>query len=98
MSGHTPGEWRVAEDDQNGQAIVRAEHTEICTCWHHCVGSIEQQMRANARLIAGAPAMLEALQACLGALTGGMDGDWRNDVEPTDLARAAIKQATGEPS
>lgn len=60
MSGavHTPGPWRVAYDDHNGQAVVSSEHTEIATCWHHCVGSIEKQMRANARLIAAAPELL----------------------------------------
>ena len=60
---YTPGPWEVGEDDANGQAVVRSEHTEICTCWHHCVGSIEQQMRANALLIAAAPELLEALKA-----------------------------------
>jgi hypothetical protein len=57
----TPGPWAVAEDDANGQAVVRGEHIEICTCWHHSVGAIENEMRFNARLIAEAPAMAEAL-------------------------------------
>lgn len=63
MSGvkHTPGPWEVAYLDENGQSVVKGEHTEIATCWHHCVGSIEAQMHANARLIAAAPDLLEAL-------------------------------------
>ena len=62
MSKHTPGPWEIAEDDTHGQAVVRGEHIEIATCWHHCVGSIEKEMRANARLIAAVPDLLEALK------------------------------------
>ena len=65
---HTPGPWYVGQDDTNGQAIVRGEHIEIATCWHHCVGSIEKEMRANARLIAAAPEMLDALRRAAMAL------------------------------
>ena len=61
----TPGKWIVAYDDHNGQAVVSGEHTEIATCWHHSVGSIEKQMRANAQLIAEAPALLAFAQMIL---------------------------------
>lgn len=61
-SKHTPGPWAVGDLDQNGQRIVRGEHIEICTCWHHSVGSIEKEMEANAQLIAAAPDLLKALQ------------------------------------
>src|SRR5579863_9751596 len=44
---HTEGPWEVGDLDKNGQRIVRAEHIEIATCWHHCVGSIEKEMEAN---------------------------------------------------
>lgn len=54
----TKGPWHVAYIDENGQAVVSGEHTEVATCWHHCVTSIEQEMRANARLIAAAPDLL----------------------------------------
>ena len=43
----THGPWSVGDDDKNGQAVVCAEHIEIATCWHHCVGSIEKEMRAE---------------------------------------------------
>lgn len=39
--------------------------------------------------------LLDALQVCLGHLTGGMDGDWR-ECDPIELARAAIAKAQGE--
>lgn len=61
MSKHTEGPWTVDRLDRNGQAVVKAEHIEVATCWHHCVGSIEKEMYANARLIAAAPDLLEAL-------------------------------------
>ena len=62
---HTPGPWAASYLDSNGQLVVKGKHIEICTCWHHCVGSIEEEMHANARLIAAAPDMLAALQeAC----------------------------------
>lgn len=64
-TGHTPGPWEVSEDDQNGQAVVSSPETEIATCWHHCVGSLEKEMRANARLIAAAPELLDACEALL---------------------------------
>ncbi len=57
-----PGPWEVGELDHAGQRIVRGEHIEICTCWHHSVESIEKEMEVNARLIAAAPDLLAALQ------------------------------------
>lgn len=62
---HTPGPWHVAYQDRNGQSVVKGDHFEIATCWHHCVGSIEKEMHANARLIAAAPDLLEALKLAL---------------------------------
>lgn len=48
---HTAGPWEVSYHDANGQRIVSNKHIEICTCWHHCVGSIEKEMEANAAFI-----------------------------------------------
>lgn len=62
---HTPGPWFAAEDDSNGQAVVRNKDIEVATCWHHCVGAIEREMRANAQLISAAPDLLtEAAEVC----------------------------------
>lgn len=60
-TGRTPGLWEVGDLDQHGQRIVRSEHIEICTCWHHSVGAIEAEMEVNARLIADAPALLDEI-------------------------------------
>ena len=101
VAGHTPGPWSVAYLDDNGQSVVKGEHTEIATCWHHCVGSIEAQMHANARLIAAAPDLLAALQGAIGALEFSQDyhRDLGNEdqafaADRLDDARAAIAKAT----
>ena len=58
----TPGPWDSDYLDQNGQRVVSGQHIEICTCWHHSVGSIEKEMEANAHLIAAAPDLYAALE------------------------------------
>jgi len=65
MANHTEGPWFVGEDDRNGQAVVRNKHIEVATLWHHCVGAIEKEMRANAHLVAAAPELLGALRFIL---------------------------------
>lgn len=97
-SKHTPRPWWVDSDDSNGQAVVRSDHYEVATCWHHCVMSIEAEMRANALLIAAAPDMLEALKGVLpymeqsenAGLIGHEGCHW-----PVELVRAAIAKAEG---
>ena len=85
MTTYSSGPWFVEYDDANGQAVVCSNGLEVATCWHHCVGSIEKEMRANARLIAAAPELLEALQYLVSL--GGCDC--------LDPARAAIAKALG---
>lgn len=36
--------------------------------------------------------LVDALQVCLGHLTGGLDGDWR-DCDPAELARSVLARA-----
>ena len=89
---HTPGPW-VQPMQANG-ANVRHPHIisdggEIAiTTWQ---GS-EQKTNANARLIASAPDLLEALEEIVSAA----DGDGWSQID-ADLrkARAAIAKATG---
>ena len=94
MSAHTPGPWFIADDDRNGQSVVRNEHIEIATCWHHCVGAIEKEMRFNARLIAAAPDLLSALAAlmALGDAREPKNSPLYEDARRA--ARAAIAKAT----
>lgn len=94
----SPGPWEVGGLDGNGQRVVSSEHIEICTCWHHSVGSIEKEMEANAHLISAAPDMYEALRVIL-ALDGG---EWhperhaREKEEAYQRARAALAKAEGK--
>lgn len=94
MSKHTPGPWEVAYQDKNGQSVVKGKHIEVATCWHHCVGSIEKEMHSNARLIAAAPDLLEALQMLLKRVIVGYDG--LPQGYGVSKARAAIAKATGD--
>jgi len=99
MAGHTPGPWSVAYHDGNDQAVVSGQHTEIATCWHHCVVELETQMQANARLISAAPDMLEALEAAVADLEQTLR--WRgegwecSEDKLLGKARAAIAKARG---
>lgn len=91
MSKHTPGPWKVAKprksyrDGKMMYGIVGPE----------CVIDYEDWgfTRANARLIAAAPELLDALNAMLTHM--GMDEDEWNKVT-FNQARAAIAKATGE--
>jgi len=63
----TPGPWASDYLDQNGQRVVSGQHIEICTCWHHSVGSIEKEMEANAHLISAAPDLYAELVSLMAA-------------------------------
>ena len=94
---HTPGSWKVRKGfDSSTLEIYHPDKTvkppfyptEIAT-----VTDITGQ-KANARLIAAAPELLEALQNMLG-LTESSDYMTRGEIE--QQARAAIAKALGEP-
>lgn len=96
-TAHTPGPWEVAYLDHAEQRVVRAEHYEVCTCWHHSVGSIEKEMEANARLIAAAPELMEALKEVM-SWTRNWDVQFLEDdewPETEEKVRAAIAKAEG---
>lgn len=100
MSKWTPGPWRVS-----GGRYIKQDYTKIGLSddagmmiasipGGETSGSFfvenSAECKANANLIAAAPELVEALQACLdhGSMTGS---EW---VE--EKARAAIAKATGE--
>ena len=94
----TPGDWASDYLDQNGQRVVSGQHIEICTCWHHSVGSIEKEMEANAHLIAAAPELAEAVRAAL-AISDKYVGDEGRTAECQavyDQCAAALAKARGE--
>jgi hypothetical protein len=97
---HTPGPWKAGFDDGSGPTMVHrdgrpgiiAETNPGCGC---CAGEATDENRADARLIAAAPELLEALERMLSfaqAMPQSMGADF--DVIP--LARAAITKARGD--
>jgi len=105
---HTPGPWRIVIDDDgnplSGRPMVAAAPELDCGIvhwdgfvqpyWRSARG--DKEIHANARLIAAAPDLLEALEWALDAWdthmkTGyPMQGDWESD------AIAAIAKAKGD--
>lgn len=99
MSKHTQGDWLVAGGttvyclNAHGYnrftAQVQRGHTD--SKWP----TEPDELEANARLIAAAPELLEALKEVLPYLTDGEDaGDEATQLAP--IVRAAIKKAEGE--
>ena len=93
MSKHTPGPWRVVDswndymvESQNGEEII----------WQDGPHDTPTINEANARLIAAAPDLLEALESMLQSflITQSLD-DYPIDA-PCNKARAAIAKAKGE--
>lgn len=83
---HTSGPW-VAALDHNSRPIVWGPGTwQIADCWHTPDGN----GWGNARLIAAAPELLEALQDALCALEC-----CGKDYPAATKASAAIAKATG---
>ena len=83
MIKHTPGPWKTNYKDL---ALVQAENGAPIARCDKLFGVANIQ--ANARLIAAAPDLLEALQSCLdyGSMTG--------DEWVKEKAISAIKKAT----
>lgn len=94
---HTPGPWRTADSEAGMPAIRSCEGAPrtialIDVRFPHLV-SPEERL-ANARLIAAAPELLEALQACLVVLRADSDSEEDNATE-IKQAQSAIKKAEG---
>lgn len=79
MINHTPGPW----------VVIEGRFAWTIGKWPYRIAEISNvaEYKANARLIAAAPDLLEALEQIA----------WSNDSKwQADCARAAIKKATGE--
>lgn len=93
MVEHTPGPWSVEPDDRPNMEwnnhIAAGEYMRICFMSHY--PSRQDEMEANAHLIAAAPDLLAACKAMF---------EWtksRTDIHPADaweMARKAIAKAT----
>ena len=106
---HTPGPWRY----ECTNAGVRVEATDghiAIACrimqnnWRNTFGKELnvhrnlQEVKANARLIAAAPELLEAARAAAGHVCTAFEcGEDRHACPPQAFLRAAIAKATQEP-
>lgn len=104
---HTPGPWKAFQGDKDIVPFVASLHGEkdtICEVYSQHNGS----HIANAQLIASAPALLEALQAVVAALTQPVQFTKIRNGASCDIlrydcafavktARAAIQAATLNP-
>ena len=102
---HTPGPW-AANDD--GLVLGNLDNYEgeaplVCSCGESDDFNMEPSLQlANARLIAAAPDLLEALQGMAMLLSDVLSGAQSSEVQTrqvlnyaADLARAAIAKAEG---
>lgn len=94
---HTPGPWRVEEQPYKSSAfyIRGTKPNGKPMTWGlgavaHIPRSTVLPSEANARLIAAAPELLEALQNCLEQIAGGPDGS-----RVYFAAKKVIAKATG---
>ena len=97
---HTPGPW--FRDDRSGlECDVRAASgRKVALCWGLASNNARNydkkykaECDANARLIAAAPEMLEALEKLLSIQEHGDVASWANEWGE---ARAVVAKATGE--
>ena len=63
MAEHTPGPWEVAPDDDGPRHVIAVDGVLIATAYTY--QRTKATVSANARLIAAAPALLEACEMAL---------------------------------
>ncbi len=91
MSKHTPGPWTIDWNVSRLDIFSADAATLVATLRRSALSpGIDDAAKANARLIAAAPELLEALQAVQAFITGEP-----NAVEPFGMVRAAIAKAGG---
>lgn len=97
MSKHTPGPWKV-----DAMGNVWSADTKVCEMSEHPViasgcyrEKTDDEHRANARLIAAAPELLEALRDCVKWYGNRTNDDFRNDdsLRPIDQQPPEIQRA-----
>jgi len=83
---HTPGPWDVCEDDIN---VYAPNSDTAITNQDHICAPDKVEAAANARLIAAAPELLEALRVLLA------HGGTAYEAHAKEKAREAIAKADG---
>ena len=107
MVSHTPGTWSFSVGNLVRVSAPGADgwQSPVVVCGVHRIGRLtgkerDAEVLANARLIAAAPDLLEALKACeawiVDLAESGDAGFWDASKAPQVIqARAAIAKATG---
>jgi hypothetical protein len=99
MSKHTPGPWKYSPQTERVYFTDKksGEEPPICEMAVSDIMAIqnEDEVAANAHLIAAAPELLEALKAVRAWLN---DYNGHMGVPQTKMIRAAIAKAEGEKS
>ena len=98
MSKHTPGNWVAKPIDSADWIDLVTDDPETCGDSAHSLPFASCRhfnQEANARLIAAAPELLEALEYVVDAWIDGNGSEW-NQSDAAAKARAAIAKATGE--
>lgn len=98
---HTPGPWKSVKSNWDDSWTVDAENDVVCFFSYlreedHVTVNLDND-ETNARLIAAAPALLEALEAAVSQYDGFPD-EVLAEIAPDWLAgaRDALKLARGE--
>ena len=98
---HTPGPWAIGdENNECCQVILGNKHNLVASLdrWDCNTGKIvieREEMLANARLIAAAPTMLEALRRIV-RHQDIIGGSMASVSSTRHIAAQAIQHATGE--
>jgi len=90
---HTPGPWEIDEVDKGFSAQILGPSTGFCRDILATLPMEWAESEANARLIAAAPELLEALQKIA---TVDMGGGFLGAQACRKVALAAIAKARGE--
>jgi hypothetical protein len=91
---HTPGPWKIATfDGPNQYASIEAENESVRICDIPSWPCAVYEMRANARLIAAAPDLLDALDWALRQIEDDLDPDHQAAF---DAALSTLRKAKGE--
>jgi hypothetical protein len=96
---HTPGPWEYLATNANTlNDYTRTIFATVGECVAHVEtndddGKPTEKGEANARLIAAAPELLEALEAVL-RFDANMPGEYKHDVTLAIKVRKAISKAT----
>ena len=90
MSKHTPGPWKITHTALNGYRVSDS------TGWGVAVVLKDVNDKANARLIAAAPQMLEALEMADELIDQLIIDNTDNYAKERAKIRAAIAAAKGE--